>query len=157
MAIIGHIEEIKKNNKFNKLIKTGLEYLCNMKETDFKNMDINDKTTIGIDGNRIFVINSVYKTKNHFEQKFEGHRKYIDLQFVFSGEEMIKISPIKYSRKISEYDPGKDVQFFNAESFSTLLMKSGMLAIFYPDDIHAPGLDSGKTCLINKSVIKVRI
>ncbi|MDD5772390.1 MAG: YhcH/YjgK/YiaL family protein [bacterium] len=157
MAIIGNIEEINKNYKFNKLIKTALEYLSKLEETDFKNIKLNDKETIKLNGSKIFAINSVYKTKNHSEQKFEGHRKYIDLQFVFSGEENIKISSIKNCIDISEYDPEKDVQFFDVRSYSTLLMKSGMIAIFYPEDIHAPGLDSKNISLIKKSVIKVMI
>lgn len=157
MAIIGYIEEIRKNYKFNQSIKTGLEYLCNLKETDFQNIKLDDKETIRLNGDKILAINSVYKTKNHSEQKFEGHRKYIDLQFVFSGEENIKISSIKNCIDISEYDPEKDVQFFDVWSYSTLLMKSGMIAIFYPEDIHASGLDSKNISIIKKSVIKVRI
>ena len=157
MAIIGYSEEIIKNSKFNKAIKTGLEYLYKLKETDFGNISLNDKVVIELSGNKIFTVNSVYRTKNHSEQKFEGHRKYIDLQFIFSGEEIIRISSIKNSHAISGYDPEKDVQFFDARSYSTLLMKSGMIAIFYPDDIHAPGLDNKNTCLIKKSVIKIRI
>ncbi len=156
MAITGYLEEIIKNNKFNKPIKTGLEYLHQLKENDFKDVDINDKSIVKISGNKIYAINSIYITKGPSEQKFEGHKRYIDLQYIIEGEELINLASIKDSVPVSGYDPKKDVCFFDVKHYSTLLLTSGMIAIFFPDDIHAPGLKNKRKGQVKKSVIKVR-
>ena len=42
-----------------------------------------------IDGDNIFALVSEYKTKSEAEGKLEAHRKYIDVQYVISGEELM--------------------------------------------------------------------
>lgn len=155
MALIGYLENILISNKFDDSIKAGLKYLSRLNKNNFQNICLNGKEYSKIKGNNIFIINQIYKSKSHSKQKFEGHRKYIDLQYVFEGEEFIKVASLKDCRGISEYDKVKDVQSFDSKSYSVFLMKKGMVSIFYPGDIHAPGLNVNKSCLIKKTVVKV--
>lgn len=157
MAIIGYLESILKYNEFDILIKSGLAYLDRLNKNHFKNIDVNNKKEEEIKSRELFAINQVYFTKDHKEEKFEGHKKYIDLQYIFEGEELIKIASLKDCLSIVEYNQEKDVQFFKAEFYSTFLVKKGMIAIFYPDDIHAPCLNIKDSCIVKKSVVKVLV
>ncbi len=76
--------------------------------------------------------------------RFENHRKYIDVQFFVAGRERIfwtKPQPVK---TLAPYDDAKDIEFFEAVdpllNASSILLKTGMFAIFFPSDWHMPGI-----------------
>ena len=48
-----------------------------------------------IDGDDLFATVSEYMSKNEETTKFEAHRKYIDIQYVISGKEIMNIAPLK--------------------------------------------------------------
>ena len=48
-----------------------------------------------IDGDNVYALVSEYKTKNEIDGKFEAHKKYIDIQFVAKGTELIGYAPFK--------------------------------------------------------------
>lgn len=74
----------------------------------------------------------------------EAHRRFIDIQVSLKSEEIMGWAPIdnlKYPH--GEYDAAKDVQFFGDAAHSLLHVHVGQLAIFFPEDAHAPNIGLG--------------
>ena len=62
-----------------------------------------------IDGERVFAYVNSYTTKTVESQvELEGHRKYIDLQFLVDGEESIGWTPTERARRQYPYNPETD-------------------------------------------------
>ena len=100
-----------------------------------------------------------YETKPREEKKFEGHQKYIDIQFIVSGKEVMEVSDLTRMTEKSDYDAAKDVQFFNPKADTTkLILQAGDWAIFFPEDIHMPGVSPEEgNVAVKKIVAKVKI
>ncbi len=155
MAIFGNIHDIAKRIGFDNRIVDGLTYLMELTPDSFSELTEGDPQKISLDGDRLFAINQVYRTKPLAEVKFEGHRKYIDLQYVFDGFETIQSGSLADCRPNSEYNENNDVQFFTSSFFSSIALKANMVCLLYPEDIHAPGLILEETGMVKKSVVKV--
>lgn len=109
-----------------------------------------------IDGDNVFVIVSEYQTKDESEGKPESHKKYIDVQFAVKGSELIGYAPL-VNQEISEpYNEENDIIFYKTKC-SFLELSEGMFAIFYPDDIHLPGIKVGEKILVKKVVVKIKV
>ncbi len=109
-----------------------------------------------IDGVNIFAIVSEYQTKDQNEGKPESHKKYIDVQYVAKGSELIGYAPLGDQKIVSEYSEENDIVFYKCET-SLLGVDEGMSAIFFPDYIHLPGIKVGDKSLVKKVVFKVRV
>lgn len=109
-----------------------------------------------IEGEEVFAIVQEYTSRNIAECRLEAHRKYVDIQYIVSGEELIGVNLLSNQRSKDGYDEMNDVIFFEGD-FSLIKMVSGMFAIFYPDDLHMPGITSDHQTTVKKVVIKVRV
>jgi YhcH/YjgK/YiaL family protein len=109
-----------------------------------------------IDGENIFALVSEYKTKSESEGKLEAHKKYIDVQYVIDGEELMGYAPLNGQEILVPYKEENDIVFFTGDKSFTKV-STGMFAIFFPTDVHMPGINTGKISDVKKLVIKVRI
>lgn len=157
MAIFGYIDEVVKNIPFNKKITKGIDYLQTLTPLSFSEVKAGETLKVSLEGDELFALNQIYKTKPMAQAKFEAHRQYIDLQFVFEGFEIIRNSSPIDCRPESGYDEKNDVQFFTSDFFTPITLKTNMLCILYPEDVHAPGLIFDTTSTVKKTVVKVRI
>ncbi len=155
MAIFGTIHEIVKHIHFNKRIVEGLNYLTGLTPDSFSGLKEGDSQKAALDGDRLFALSQIYRTKPLDQARFEGHRKYIDLQYVVEGFETIRSGCLLDCRPQGEYDEKNDVQFFTSGFFTPIALKAEMVCILYPEDIHAPGLILDNSGIVKKSVIKV--
>jgi YhcH/YjgK/YiaL family protein len=108
-----------------------------------------------IDGDNVFALVSEYKTKDELDRKLEAHRKYIDLQFMAKGTELIGYAPFYKQELIIEYNEEKDVAFFNGDR-SFIKMEHGMFAVLFPYELHMPGIKSSMCEDVKKVVVKVK-
>ena len=109
-----------------------------------------------LDGSLLFVLTQEYETKPIQEGKLEAHKKYIDIQFIVTGEEFIGYAPLKNQPSAKPFDAENDIGFFDGEAWFTLLRK-GMFAIFFPQDAHLPGRYTEKPAQVKKIVIKIAV
>ena len=114
---------------------------------------------IEIDGQKVFAIVERYETKVSGSPKFEYHKKYIDVQFITSGREIICWTPVENIMITEAYDPKKDVAFGSLEAgnWTSLSLQAGQLAVFFPEDGHASRLAIGKASAVMKIVAKVAL
>lgn len=110
-------------------------------------------------GEDIFAHVQEYGSKNPLDFKFEGHRKYIDIQYVASGVEEIDVLNIKNAAAGEGYIPEREVEFFcGGENIGKYILGDGEFGIFYPTDLHKPGLmHDGKSAPVKKVLVKVKI
>lgn len=112
-----------------------------------------------IDGTGLYASVQEYTTKSYEDAKFEAHKNYIDIQYIISGIEAIEVVDISKAVIMTEYDPSKDAAFYeNNAKASTGVVESGEYGIFFPHDIHKPGIAfEGKNSPVKKIVVKVRV
>lgn len=105
-----------------------------------------------------FALEQVYRSKNRNDGFFESHRKYIDVQVIFEGEEGMEVVDLDRVAVRHAYDTQRDLLVYENAVGSLLKLRAGDAAVFYPSDIHMPGL-CGETgpALVRKTVIKVPV
>lgn len=109
---------------------------------------------------RVKVIVSEYKTKAVNEYGYEAHKKFIDIQYVLTGQEKVECSPIDKLKETKPYSEEIDAAFYTADinlQPSTLHLQPGYFAIFYQQDGHMPQLCVEEPMSVKKIVVKVEI
>lgn len=107
-----------------------------------------------------FVLVQRYATKNPWEAWPEAHRRYIDLQYIIDGSEVIEVSPVTGLNEKIAYNEEKDIAFYENASPAnsvSLIMKRGNFAVFYPEDAHKPCLVYQDTDNVLKAVVKIPV
>ena len=148
--IIDKLENAELYFKINKRVAIALEYL---KSADFESIETGRHN---IDGDNIYALINDYKTKNKTEAKLESHRKYIDVQYVSSGRELMGYALLNGQDPSQEYDEEKDCLLYNEEP-SFISFSESMFAILFPDDLHMPGIAVDAPTEVRKIVVKVKI
>lgn len=89
------------------------------------------------------------------EAKFECHNNYMDIQVCLAETETLGWSARSTcANPAGEYNPEKDVLFFNDQPGTYFNFKKGQFTIFFPEDVHAPMIGEGD---IKKLVVKIKI
>jgi YhcH/YjgK/YiaL family protein len=105
-----------------------------------------------------FAIEQVYPAKLRPEGFFESHRKYIDVQVMVAGEEVMEVDDIARLVVREVYNPERDlIKYADTDAASRLILRAGDMAIFYPADGHMPGLQSAGPVIVRKTVVKVPV
>ncbi len=110
-------------------------------------------------GGGVFVSEECYQSKARPDGFFESHRKYIDIQIIFEGEELMEVADIGSLKPTMEYNAERDLlKYADTAEASVLKVFPGQAAVFFPSDGHMPTLrvrEAGG--LVRKSVIKIPV
>ena len=94
-----------------------------------------------IDGKNAYAFISSYETKTEEEVNFEAHKKYIDIQCVISGTEVIGFENADEVKLIEDYKDGNDICFYELNSdYDKVILNRGEFAVIMPQELHAPCL-----------------
>ena len=105
-----------------------------------------------------YVVEMAYHTKLRPEGFFETHRKFIDVQVIVAGDELMEVTDASRIGITQAYDPSKDfAKHADTTVASVLRMQSGEAAVFWPEDAHMPSLAVREPALVRKAVIKVPV
>ena len=156
MAIFGKLEDLKKQVT-NESFKLAFDYLENI-DINLLNIKVDECIKKNITDD-IFVLTQAYNTKNRQDCFFESHKKYIDIQYMIKGDEIMDVAFTNELEVINKYDEKTDFIKYKGkqEGISSLLIKEKELAIFYPSDAHQPCIKVNKSVLIYKAVIKIPV
>ncbi|MGD0551609.1 MAG: YhcH/YjgK/YiaL family protein [Sedimentisphaerales bacterium] len=111
-----------------------------------------------VDGEKIYYTLQRYTTKLLSEGKLEAHRKYIDIQFLLEGQELLGYAPLKGLTIAEVYNPQKDIAFFNTpKEITKVKLEPGLFCILFPDDAHLSCLQLAGPTEVRKVVIKIQI
>ncbi len=103
---------------------------------------------------RIFCLVNQYHTKSKEECEMEAHQKYIDIQLMIIGEEIIGYKPLTNQTPTVDYKPNEDYALYNVD-VDYLKLEKGMFAMFFPHDIHQPEIFLNEPQQVKKVIMKV--
>jgi YhcH/YjgK/YiaL family protein len=110
-----------------------------------------------VDGGNLYYIVQRYTTKPIKEGRLEAHKKYIDIQFVASGEEVIGHSLLSQLNIEEPYDEAKDVVFYKVpDGINTIKLSKGMFCVLFPQDGHMPCCQLNGPSNVVKVVVKLK-
>lgn len=131
-------------------LKKGFDYLT---QTDLQALEVG---THKIEGMDVFALVSEFETKSPKECRPEAHQKYADIQYIVSGKEAIGYAALDDQEITIPYFEERDIVFFNAAT-TPLVLEQGMFAVFFPQDIHQPGMQVNQPEKVKKVVVKVKL
>jgi biofilm protein TabA len=109
-----------------------------------------------IDGDNVYAIVTEAPGKDYDKTAFESHRKYIDLQYVITGEENMGKAPVTSVIVSKPYNQATDLANYSGEG-KIYTVPAGTFILFFPTDAHRPNITPGGNKVIKKIVIKVRV
>ncbi len=162
MALFGTLEALKSqvcDVKFQKAFAY-IEKLQNKNSSEYKsivNTKVGECNKIVLDEN-CFVLEQAYITKDKEDCLFESHKKYIDIQYMFEGDEIMEVENINNLLVETPYKEDLDyAKHAQSENASVLKIKENELAIFYPFDAHMPCIKIDENKKIIKAVFKILV
>lgn len=162
MAIFGEINTVLGQidlKKFGKAFSF-IQKLQDSNSDEYKtltNTKIDECTKIVLDEN-CFVLFQSYITKDKVDCLYESHKKYIDIQYIFDGCEIMEVENIANLHVSKEYDESLDyAKYFQTNNASSLIIRKNELAIFYPNDAHMPCIKVDKNEKVIKAVFKIAV
>jgi len=113
---------------------------------------------VAIDGNLIYAMVQSYSTQSG-EPEFEFHRKYLDIQFMAAGEEIIGWAFADRMVVSVPYDEAKDICLGRVPpaDVTAVRLSAGQAAVLFPSDAHAPGRAVGAPAPVRKIVVKIAV
>lgn len=110
-------------------------------------------------GGGVFVSEECYLAKVRAEGFFESHQKFIDIQIILEGEELMEVADIGTMKTRQPYSSERDLVIYEDSSEAAQFkVFAGQATVFFPTDVHMPTLrvrEAGG--LVRKCVIKVPV
>jgi YhcH/YjgK/YiaL family protein len=123
-------------------------------DTDLKNLAVG---RYELEGKDLYINISEYNTKNEEDAKCEAHLKYVDIQYLISGEEKMGIAPLSDTKEATPYNEEKDIYFMKPNSEKYYLANPTNFFIFFPGDAHRPSVKVKENVPVKKAVVKLKI
>ncbi len=110
-----------------------------------------------LEGEHIFVNVQEYFGKEKSDAFYESHKKYIDIQYVIEGEEIIGLTTLDKVTVKEPYNEEKDIAFYDFDGGDYLKATPDKFFLFFPEDVHRPSITAGDSIQIKKIVVKILI
>lgn len=163
MAIIGRLPDISKHFKDMEQFQKAFEYFEKALDTNHEihqriqdlPMDAFEKVDLG---NGIFALEQKFISKERSDCFLESHIKYIDIQLIVTGEELMECCDIHKCKVLTKYDKDKDlITYEDFNEMNKIRLQPGDFAIYFPQDIHLGCQRVGSPIECTKTVIKMPI
>ncbi len=107
-----------------------------------------------IAGDKVYAIIARENGRKVEDGELEAHRKYIDIQYVISGDESMGWKNREGLVHSKDYEEEQDLEFFQGEPESIVRVPPGSVVVFLPADAHLPLIGNGP---IHKVVVKAAV
>ena len=91
-----------------------------------------------ISGDRLYASVMREPGRGQAAAKLETHRRYIDIQYLASGSDVMGWLHAGGGLKSLGYDSSRDLEFYTDRPATWVSVPPGHFAIFFPEDAHAP-------------------
>lgn len=126
-----------------------------LKNSDLKNIPLGKQE---LDGDSLFVSVDEYVTKDKKDTRFESHKKYIDIQYIIEGEEMMGLAPLDKMDEVTEpYNAKKDIAFYQYDGGEYITATPKNFVLFFPADAHRPSMKVNENLKVRKIVVKMMV
>lgn len=133
-------------------VNEAVEYLMVL---DVSKEDVGKKVVVN---EKFFYSIQSYDTKPAEECKLESHRKYIDIQIMVVGEEIVEIVDVSKLFVKDDYDEEKDVMFWRVpKRMAKVTLRAGDCIVLYPENAHRGAVSIKETSHVLKIVGKVTL
>ncbi len=106
----------------------------------------------------VYVNIESYETQLRCERFFEAHRKYIDIQYMIEGEELVTIASISDLRLSRKYDNIKDIELYYGDVIGLdYCLRNGDYLVIKPGEGHMPCIALNEKRKVRKAVIKIKV
>ena len=146
--IFDTIEHVKNYRGLGRVYEA-LEFLAS---TDFSKLPTGKQE---LDGDELFYMIQEYETEPASARQAEGHFKYVDIQAVLCGEEIIGVAPITVEKTMTKDCRESDYCLYECET-QPILMTPGAFLVLYPNDLHKPCCCTDAPAHCRKVVIKIK-
>jgi biofilm protein TabA len=111
-----------------------------------------------IEGDQVYALVQKLPSRAAETAQFESHRKYIDVHYLVSGQEITGFAPAEDLKLAVPYDESKDVMLYEVpQQYTKIEMKPGRFAIYHPGQAHLPNCHFQGAHDLHKVVIKVQV
>jgi YhcH/YjgK/YiaL family protein len=110
-----------------------------------------------IDGDNLFAIVQEYDTMDSASEQMEAHKKYIDVQYMILGAELVGHAILTGQTPSKVYDAAADYMLFPDTPSFFSKMDAGTFMVFFPTDLHMPCIKEIEPATVKKVVVKVRV
>lgn len=164
MALFGSLATVRRQLALTPAFEAGLAYVeaCltagSPEAARIGAMQAGDGRTVEL-ANGVFAMEQAYVTRPRAEGRWEAHKRYIDIQLIVGGEELMEVADVGTLVVTEDLTPAKDVLFFaEFDRASVLRVGAGELTVFFPVDAHMPCVRvGGEGQLVRKTVVKVPV
>jgi len=135
----------------------GIQAALRFIRTSLGKMPTEDRYELG-GGHYILV--QRYETVPEKEKKYEAHSRYMDIQAIVSGREMLYAATEAHPASIDcSYDSAKDFALFTIphDSAAAFPLVPGNYVLLMPGEPHKPGCDWGSSATVVKLVAKILV
>ena len=148
--ILAHLNDSDRYASLHPLFKQLFDYV---KVHDFTHVPAE---RIVLDGDRLFINVADVTLKSPEEQVLEVHRRYIDVHFPLSREEIMGWSSLSVlaTESMQPFNEEDDFAVYAERAQSYLTIHPGEFASVWPEDAHAPIIGQGA---LRKLIAKVCI
>ncbi|MBA3829994.1 MAG: YhcH/YjgK/YiaL family protein [Taibaiella sp.] len=148
------IDNISNSKRYTSLYPHIMQAFNYLHTTDLNNIA---PGKYAIDGDNVFAIVQEYTTLDAANEQMEAHRKYIDVQYMIIGTELVGHAFLADQKLSKEYNEQEDFLLVpDAPNYFTKL-EAGIFMIFSPTDLHMPCIQYGAPATVKKVVVKVKI
>ncbi|WP_165452145.1 YhcH/YjgK/YiaL family protein [Paenibacillus thalictri] len=115
--------------------------------------------TYEVNGKELFAMVQEAVTAPKAERKPEHHFKYVDLQYLLEGEEVMYVGrPPRDGRAPLEENREKDIVFYDeAADELPIYLKPHQFVLLYPTDLHRPNCTESEIRTNRKVVFKIAL
>jgi YhcH/YjgK/YiaL family protein len=112
-----------------------------------------------IDGEDIFAFVQQHLTKPIEERQYEAHRKYIDVQYIIRGREVIYWAPLPLLTNVTmPFSEEHDAALYSViPEGMPYPLREGQFTILFPRDGHVPSCTWDQPAEVLKVVVKVKV
>ena len=134
-----------------KAVERALEFL---KSHDFTTFTGGRYT---IEGDLMYANVDIVDTRVYEETKIEGHKDYMDVQFLVIGKERMEVLIRQTAPDVVEAYDDKDCYFYDPTQGGTvtITVRPGDYCIFYPGELHRTLIAPHEVQQIRKVVVKI--
>jgi YhcH/YjgK/YiaL family protein len=125
-----------------------------LKGADLKNLPLGKQE---LEGEHLFVSVAEYYGKQKPDALYESHKKYIDIQYVISGEELMGLTTLDKVTGRDAYNVEKDITLYDFDGGEYLKATPDKFFLFFPEDVHQPSVTTGDSVKVKKIVVKILI
>ena len=147
--VVDRIENSSIYSPLGARVARGLEFLQTLVDTE------SSDERVEIEGDALFARFQRYTSVAGEGRFYEAHRRYIDIQYIASGRERIRVTNLEGLAELTPYDAERDVAFYRQAPGTDVILGTGDFAILFPHEAHLPMMPVDDPAEVRKVVVKV--